>query len=267
VGHQHPVGVPRRAHSLHMRHGRRTGEADTPSGLMGAPTQVHVLVVHEVGLVEAPQLLQRVTPGQEAGTGDPFGLDDAVTGGGTGVVAPGETVLGHEECEQSVARRVQEGGEAADRRVDGTFVRDPGTHHGPGRPLLEDAAQLVEGPGVHPQIGVGDQHPLRRRRGAAEHGQSPVHARAESEVLPGLDHQHVPLATFGQESVDGALRAPQGAVVDDDHGRGPVVEQRADALGEQRPGIVIDDDGANGARHCRLNTPWRNGSARARPAH
>ena len=80
-----------------------------------------------------------------------------------------------------------------------------------------------------------------------------------------MHHHDVLGATFGQERAECTLGAPRLAVVDDDHGCGTVVEEGAHALGEQRTGIVIDDDGGNGARHCRLNTPWRSGSARVPP--
>ena len=66
VGHHHLVRVARGAHSLDMRHGRRAGESHPPARLMGPPTQIHVLGVHEVSLVEAAELLEGRPTGQEA---------------------------------------------------------------------------------------------------------------------------------------------------------------------------------------------------------
>ena len=106
VGHHHAVGMAGGTHALHVGHRGRAGEADTPPRRVGAPAQVHVLGVHEVGLVEATELLQRAPPGEEAGTRDPARPDHGVAFGGAGVVAPREGVLGVEQCEQRVPRGV-----------------------------------------------------------------------------------------------------------------------------------------------------------------
>ena len=101
------------------------------------------------------------------------------------------------------------------------------------------------------QVGVGDEHPLGRRRHAAEHRQSPVDPRPESDVLPGLHHHHVGGAGRSARSGPRARWALPGAPFSTTIDRGgAVVEEGAHALGEQRAGIVIDDDGADGSRHC-----------------
>ena len=50
--------------------------------------------------------------------------------------------------------------------------------------------------------------------------------------------------------------APRGAVLHHDDGVGTVVEEGAHTALEQRPGVVVDHDGADRARHQRLSTPW-----------
>ena len=118
VGHHHPVGMSRRADALHVGHLRRPGEAHSPAGIVGPPAQVHVLVVHEVGLVEATQLLQRAASGQEARAGHPPGAGDHVPLGGARVVAQREGVLRIEQRQQRVPGGIGEGGEVAYRGID-----------------------------------------------------------------------------------------------------------------------------------------------------
>ena len=62
----------------------------------------------------------------------------------------------------------------------------------------------------------------------------------------GSHHQHGAAVCLGQERGERALGAPRSAVLDDDDRRGAVVEEGAHAVGEERTGIVVDDDGANG---------------------
>ena len=257
VGRHHAVRVAGGAHSLDVGHLRRAGEADPPPGVVGAPAQVHVLVVHEVRLVEAPQLLERAAPGQEARARHPAGLGHHVAVGGARVVAPREGVLGVELRQQGVPGGVGEGGEAADRGVDVAGLgEDARPHQGPRRMGLECPAQGGRRAGVHDEVGVGDQDPLGRCRPARQRGQPPVDPGAETEVPPRLHDVHGRGGPVDQVRSERGGGAAGGAVLDHDDGGGAVVEERAHTALEQWPGVVVDHDGADRARHQWLSTPW-----------
>ena len=57
----------------------------SPTRPVGPPAQVHVLGVHEVGLVEPPELLEGAAAGQEARARDPAGLGHDVALGSPGL--------------------------------------------------------------------------------------------------------------------------------------------------------------------------------------
>ena len=85
--------------------------------------------------------------------------------------------------------------------------------------------------------------------------QAPVDSGAEADVAAGPHELHGRrLGPVGElrESGGGAAGRP---VLHHDDGRGPVLEEGADAAFEQRPGVVVDHDGADRAGHPALSTP------------
>ena len=157
----------------------------------GPPAQVHVLVVHEVGLVEAAELLQRAAPGQEARARHPAGPGHHVAFGGAGVVAQGERVLRVEQRQQRVPGGVGEGGEVAHRGIDlARLGEDARPHQRPGGLGLEGLAQRGQRAGVHDEVRVADEDPLGRGRLARQGGQAPVDPGAEADVAAGPHDAH-----------------------------------------------------------------------------
>ena len=111
-------------------------------------------------------------------------------------------------------------------------------------------------PGCTTRSGLQTRTHSGGRRLARQCGQAPVDAGAEAEVAAGPHQTHGracgPLGKLRERGSG----APGGAVLHHDDRRSAVGEQGADAALEQRPGVVVDHDGADRAGHPALSTPW-----------
>ncbi len=257
VGHHHAVRMARRADPLQMGHLRRPGEAHPPPRLVGAPAEVRVLQIHEVGLVETPQLLERTPAGQEARAGHPARSRDHVSLRGSGVVAKRERILRIEQRKQRVSGSVGEGGKVADRRIDLSLLReDARAHQCPRRLGLERVAQCGQRTWMHDQVRIADENELGWVLLPRQCSQTTVDPGAESDVAP-RSHQPDGLRWCVRLQVPECNRgAPGRAVLHHDDRRDSILEEGADAAFEQRPGVVVDHDGADRAGHPVLSTPW-----------
>jgi len=77
VSEKHPIGMGRSSHPLDMSDdGDRSHPHPKPS-LVGTPAQIHILSEHEVGLVEAAELLECRPANYEEGARHP--VDPTIT--------------------------------------------------------------------------------------------------------------------------------------------------------------------------------------------
>src|SRR5579875_153161 len=268
VRDQHPVGVAGRGEALRVHDLGLRLVKGPPAGATEPPAEVHVLHVHEVGLVEAADRLEGEPPHEEARARDPVCLPLAVLLATEPPVPAGEGVASPHKSEEGVADRVAERGEGPSRGVDvAAGVADEGSGDRERLVGLEPAKQRRHRAGTDDEVRVAHEQERARGRLRPEVG-----AGAVAEVAAGFDDldRRVALgaALARRRSSECPLlegpaqrgeRVVDRGVVDDAHLRDPVRDEALHAGGEGGTGVVVDDDGAE-------RQPAHRSSATSRPS-
>ena len=117
VRSQHPVGMARGGDALLVDDSPGRFIDDAPAGPVQSPAQVHVLDVHEIGLVETAHRLEGFTPHEKPGARHPVGVPGPVLIVTDQPVPARPGVVTPKQPDKAMPESVAEPGEGATRGV------------------------------------------------------------------------------------------------------------------------------------------------------